>query len=268
MAEVDDGWVLFLLGDQQYGLSIKNLEQMVVLEDILQPPTYQDYLRGIINIRGQTVPVLDLRQRLGMRSSETESSEFLQLIAQRKQDHINWLEELYRCVDEERKFTLATDPHQCAFGRWYDTYETSNPVLSFHLKKFDAPHQRIHGIAQKVDALVVNGKKQEAHDLIQQTRNTDLAEMIQLFDEVGQVLKAARREIVLVNALLGERCGFLVDEVCAVRDVPATSIQSVQNLRQVRNSEQTVGVADVDGRPTIFLDATELARDMQISAAS
>ncbi len=269
MAEIEDGWVLFSLQGQQYGLSIKPLQQMVVLPEIVRPPTYPACVKGMLPLRGCTVPVIDLRQRLGMKSSESEESEFLELLARHKQDHIDWLEELFRSVREQTVFTLATDPRKCAFGKWYEQFETTNTVLSFHLRKFDAPHRRIHGFAEGVTRLVAAGKKLEAEAQIEKARDTDLAEMIQLFDETRAVITAARREVVLVMDLSEDKCGFLVDEVCAVRDLPADEIQPVRGIIAGGASEiVSVGVAEVDGRPTVFLRAEELARGLGPASAA
>lgn len=40
------------------------------------------------------------------------------MLAERETDHVNWINELERSVQEKRKFTLTTDPYKCAFGKW------------------------------------------------------------------------------------------------------------------------------------------------------
>ncbi len=250
------GWAIVLLSGRQYALPIENLAQMVVLDELVKPATYPDHIRGIAMVRNKAVPVLDLRRRLGMTASDTERREFDALIQKRKQDHIEWLEELSRSIDEGRPFELTTDPHQCAFGQWYDTYETDNTQLAFHLKKFDAPHQRIHAVAKRAAALLEAGQVAQAQSLVKQTRDTELAELIGLFDEVADILRASR-EVVLVMVLDGELCGFLVDEVQAVRSIEAEHIQPINNVLASQNG-LTTGIADVGGVMTLLLDARQL----------
>lgn len=66
-------WLTFLLGKEEYSLSLD-----VVLE-LIKPRTYTDlpdvpeYVRGILSLRGEVVPVIDLRMRLQLGSS-VESS--------------------------------------------------------------------------------------------------------------------------------------------------------------------------------------------------
>ena len=57
-------------------------------------------------------------------------------------------------VKENGKFTLARDPHQCAFGKWFDNFKTDNIAVSEVLKKFDAPHKRIHALADEIEELL------------------------------------------------------------------------------------------------------------------
>ena len=83
---------------------------------------------------------MDLRVRLGMIPLKKEIDDLVDLMKQREQDHRKWLEELESSVRQQREFKLATDPHKCAFGKWYDTFTTDNLTLGHALKKFDQPH--------------------------------------------------------------------------------------------------------------------------------
>lgn len=66
-------WLTFLLGDEEYALNLD-----VVLE-LIKPRTYTDlpdvpeYVRGILSLRGEVVPVIDLRTRLKLGSSQAGS---------------------------------------------------------------------------------------------------------------------------------------------------------------------------------------------------
>lgn len=62
------------------------------------------------------IPMIDLRKRLGMTSAAAENNQFCALMDQRRQDHVNWLNELEASTRERREFKLTTGPHKCAFG--------------------------------------------------------------------------------------------------------------------------------------------------------
>lgn len=58
-------WLTFWLDGQLFGTSIELVEQIVSMMPITEVPEYPYYTKGIINIRGAIVPLIDLRLRLG-----------------------------------------------------------------------------------------------------------------------------------------------------------------------------------------------------------
>ncbi len=142
--------------------------------------------------------LLDLRLLLGMRGYGDVHRETIEEFKKRRQDHINWLTELESSVRESREFHLTLDPHKCAFGRWYDTYRTDDPILSLKLSQFDEPHQRIHALGSRVRTMVDNGMQSEATRLIDRAREQDLAALLRLFDDTLPLLLGTAREVVIL----------------------------------------------------------------------
>ena len=68
MNEMDEGRqvVAFKLRDEEYGVSILNVQEIRNLTDITRVPFAQDFIKGVINLRGSVLPVIDLKQRLGL----------------------------------------------------------------------------------------------------------------------------------------------------------------------------------------------------------
>lgn len=63
-------WLTFWLDGQLYGSSIVHVEQIVSMMPITEVPEYPRYAKGIINIRGSIIPLIDLRLRLGKEEAE------------------------------------------------------------------------------------------------------------------------------------------------------------------------------------------------------
>ncbi|MCA9648037.1 MAG: CZB domain-containing protein, partial [Myxococcales bacterium] len=122
---------------------------------------------------------------------------------------------------------LATDPHQCGFGKWYDSYRTDNLLFAAHLKRFDEPHKAIHALAAKTLAMVTDGKREEALALIQAARETELNEMIQLFETAKHLVQESTREILIVLRGASPKAGLCVDAIARVG-----VINSVQGIAQ------------------------------------
>lgn len=58
-------YLTFWIDGQLYAIPILNVEQIVGIQDITSVPDYPDYVKGIINMRGTVIPVLDFRLRMG-----------------------------------------------------------------------------------------------------------------------------------------------------------------------------------------------------------
>jgi len=59
-------YLTFNLGGEQYGLEILKVREIIGLMDITKVPRTPGYVRGVINLRGKVIPVIDLRNKFGM----------------------------------------------------------------------------------------------------------------------------------------------------------------------------------------------------------
>ena len=63
-------YVVFRLGETQFGVAIGQVLRIVRLTPITRVPRAPHFLEGVINYRGQVVPVVDLRKRLALPGEE------------------------------------------------------------------------------------------------------------------------------------------------------------------------------------------------------
>ena len=61
-------YLTFALGNEEYGLEILQVREIIGLMDITAVPQVPDYLKGVINLRGKVIPVIDLRLKFGLSS--------------------------------------------------------------------------------------------------------------------------------------------------------------------------------------------------------
>ena len=228
--------VTFKIKDSVYGVSTAQVQGMLEMPEIRPVPHAPSCVRGLINLRGEVLPVVDLRVRLGLPSKRNEAREFSQMMKAREEDHLKWLAELEASVQEDRPFTLATDPHQCAFGRWYDSFRTGDHVAMAMVQRFDAPHRKIHAVAAQVAERVAAGDHKGARQIIERTRDRELAKMKTLFESLVQHYGEGSREQAIILEALGFTYAVAVD-----------SIESVEYLddQSEQESPQSMGNADV-----------------------
>jgi len=58
-----DKYVTFRSGKEYFGLKIEYVNEIVVYQEITQIPETEDYIKGLINLRGKIIPVIDVRIR-------------------------------------------------------------------------------------------------------------------------------------------------------------------------------------------------------------
>lgn len=66
-------FIVAYLNNSQYGIDIKYIDNIIVMQNITRVPKSQSYFKGVINLRGEIIPVMSLRKRLGIEESEYSS---------------------------------------------------------------------------------------------------------------------------------------------------------------------------------------------------
>lgn len=63
-------YLTFVLADEEYGLEILKVREIIQMMDITGVPNIPDYVKGVINLRGKVIPVVDQRLKFGMPEAE------------------------------------------------------------------------------------------------------------------------------------------------------------------------------------------------------
>src|SRR5271165_6581732 len=66
-------FISFAIGDDQYGVDIMAVREIKGWSDITHLPKQPEYVRGVLNLRGNIVPIIDLRCRFGQGMTEATS---------------------------------------------------------------------------------------------------------------------------------------------------------------------------------------------------
>ena len=70
LAHLAGKYMTFNLAEEDYGLEILKVREIIGLMEITRVPRTQAFVRGVINLRGKVIPVIDLRLKFGMPSAE------------------------------------------------------------------------------------------------------------------------------------------------------------------------------------------------------
>ena len=233
-SSVDNLYLISVIGKESFAVPVNFVREIVTMPKISPVPGTETYLRGVINLRGSIIPVVEMRLRLGMISCADETAAYIKMMNDRESDHRRWLQELEESVKEKRLFRLATDPHQCAFGKWFYAYDSKSSAnqcvyLDMIMPKFESPHDNIHAIAHKVKTLQDSENFDEAMAIIEKTRNTELAKMIDLFDAAKILIKERKRELAIVIEIDGKKAAMAVD-----------AVESIEHLNPEINEKMSI----------------------------
>ena len=256
-------WVIFRLQGQNYAVVATDVREMLALPQVTPVPRAPDFIRGMINLRGEVMPLVDLRRRMNLKSAAEEIDEFIQTLQQRREEHHHWLEELVKAVNEKRPFTLTTDPHQCEFGKWYDTYTTDDVQIMDILQRFESPHRSVHQAGDEVNQLIRKGKYDQAHEAIEQARKGPFARMHNLFDELIEAIRKSHFEIALVLDKDDVNIALAVDAVESVELLEPGTVEDLPGTYQGKKETILTKIGRRKGRDdsVIILDVAILIKE-------
>ena len=63
-------YLTFLLAEEEYGLDILKVREIIGIMDITRVPQTADFVRGVLNLRGKVIPVIELRSKFGLAVTE------------------------------------------------------------------------------------------------------------------------------------------------------------------------------------------------------
>ena len=120
MDEQEHEYLTFLLGDGEFGVDILCVQEIMVLAPTTKMPGLPDYVRGVINLRGTIVPVVDLRIRFGMDEREYDATTVVIVLRIKSESKISVLGIVVDAVSEVYKLTAGQLKEAPDFGNAID----------------------------------------------------------------------------------------------------------------------------------------------------
>lgn len=63
-------YLTFAIGEDSYGIGIEVVDDIIGVQDVTYVPRQPEYLKGVINLRGQIIPVIDIRIRFNQEARD------------------------------------------------------------------------------------------------------------------------------------------------------------------------------------------------------
>lgn len=81
-------FIIVRLGEEQYGIDIKYVDNIVRMEHITRVPKVQPYLKGVMNLRGEVLPVMSIRVKMDLPADEYTKSTRIIILKMEQQGNI------------------------------------------------------------------------------------------------------------------------------------------------------------------------------------
>lgn len=69
--ETVNQFLTFVMGNEQYAIRVCHVREVLTVPRVTKIPRMPEYMKGVVNIRGSVVPILDLKQKFGMGDTQT-----------------------------------------------------------------------------------------------------------------------------------------------------------------------------------------------------
>ena len=96
-------YIVVMVGSEQYGIDISYIDNIVRMQKITRVPKVQTYFKGVINLRGEVVPVMSLRRKFELPDKENTNASRILILKVEGNAKIGIL------VDEVREVVTLTD---------------------------------------------------------------------------------------------------------------------------------------------------------------
>jgi len=86
--EREGKYLTFTLCNEEYGISILKIKEIIGMMPITTVPQTPDYIKGVINLRGKVIPVVGLRRRFGMEAIDYTERTCIIVVETEGQDRV------------------------------------------------------------------------------------------------------------------------------------------------------------------------------------
>jgi len=121
MADREGKYLTFALADEEYGISILKIREIIGIMPITSVPRTPEFVKGVINLRGKVIPIIDLRLRFGMEPMEYTDRTCIIVVEINAQDITIQIGAIVDTVSEVLNIKAEDIEDTPAFGASLDT---------------------------------------------------------------------------------------------------------------------------------------------------
>ena len=250
-------YIIFELFKTKLAVNCKyvlSIEQVAETTEIVNNAARE--IRGISYYKNEPISIFDMRQLLGLTSKEEYIGSIVNL-PQRIRDHEAYAQTLKDCVHSGAPFELTTDPHKCAFGKWFYAHKNEGSTsieIRNEMTRIEPLHAKFHETAKTVRDCIGRGRLDEAAkhlEEVEKLRDITVGELNML----NELMYKNVKELNIILQLKDKKIGLIVDNAESVEDID--EIQNLPPSVATTNYIKRLGLSKRERNIIFILEAAE-----------
>ena len=140
-------YIVISMGEEQFGIDIRYIDNIVKMQHITRVPNVASYFKGVINLRGEVLPVMSLRLKMGLEEDVTTKNTRIIILRLEQHGMIGVI------VDEVKEVINLADE---------DIEKFSDKFIP--IEKYNIQFQTIPSLKKGVELLKQNSQKAKFRD--------------------------------------------------------------------------------------------------------
>jgi len=254
--------VTFRIAKEEFSFSMEHVREILRVQTPSQVPDVPDYVLGVLTVRGQILPVIDLRRLLQQRSFAEEIADSCRPV---REEYERWIDQTGKVFasNAHSKVNSSVTTH---LRKWIAETNSSSQSLMEDLAKARALNEKVIKQLQDRTKFEECGDSDAARACGEEVLSTGLeavAALCRFEQEIAQNIHEDQRIIVVDSG--GFVLGLVVDHVHEVLNVPKNLIEPPPLITSSGGMELS-GVAKLDdgSRLIMVLDVANLMKDQKL----
>jgi purine-binding chemotaxis protein CheW len=254
--------VTFRIAKEEFAFHMEHVREILRVSTPNQVPDVPDYVLGVLTVRGQILPVIDLRRLLQQRSL---ADEFADSGRPLREEYERWIDQTEKVFasDSQSKVSASIAEH---LRKWLIETNSSSQLLMEALAKARGLNEKVIKQLQVRTKYEERGDREAARACGEEVLSggREAVAALRLFEQqIAQNIQEDQR-IIVVDAE-GFALGLVVDHVHEVLNVPKNLVEPPPRITSSGGMELS-GVAKLDdgARLIMLLDVAHLMKDQKL----
>ena len=255
--------VTFLVGLEEYGFTIQSVQEILRVSKITEVPEVPAYVLGVLALRNELLPIIDLRKLFGMPSLVENK---LQEIERLEKSYQNWFSGFKYSFESDSGFRSIETVDAL---QWIESFRTSSEEIGKILQKVRFIHQDIHFHSQNLFKTKDVKTSDEIKSYLEKNIQSGFEQLLLTLSDCKEGVKEDIKEDqrILVADINKNSIGIMVDRMQQVIRIPENIIDPPPRIIHGDKEDNLQGIVKLDEgkRLILFLDEKKLFNEKLMS---